>query len=189
VTVANKYGYIDRSGKMVIPPQYDDVGPFSEGLAYVESKENQGFIDKTGKMVIKGEEFVEARGFSEGLAAARGKIGTYGFIDKTGHFVIPPQFHRVGDFSEGLAAVNPVDARWPGDLAYINHKGQMVIKSMSTLPDRPMKAEFDLHYYGFRGEVARVGLGNERDLDAEGCINREGKLIWPKVAPTREDLR
>jgi hypothetical protein len=188
VVIAGKFGYIDRSGKLVIPPRFEVAGPFSEGLAYIEANGNPGYSDKSGTMVIKGKEFVEARGFSEGLAAAKGKNGQYGYIDKTGNFVIQPQFHRVGDFSEGLAPVKPVDAGWPGDLAYINRNGQIVIKSMSTLPDRPMKAEFDLHYYRFCGGAARVGLGNPEDTDAEGYINPEGKFIWPEVT-SKKGLR
>jgi hypothetical protein len=125
VRIKGKYGYIDRSGKMVIPPQFEDAGPFSEGLALINSNGNQcGYIDKSGKLVINGEEFVVARGFSEGLAAAMGENDQYGFIDKTGKFVIQPQFYRVGDFSEGLAAVMPVDAGWPGNLAYINQRAK-----------------------------------------------------------------
>ncbi len=55
---------------------------------------------------------------------------------------------------EGLATVEPGDADYPGNLAYINTRGQVVIISMSTLPDSPMKAESDLHYYRFYGGVA-----------------------------------
>ena len=69
----DKYGYIDRSGKMVIPPQFKDAGPFSDGLARVLLGKQGGYIDKSGQLVIKGEEFEEARLFSEGLAAARRK--------------------------------------------------------------------------------------------------------------------
>jgi hypothetical protein len=190
VKLEDKYGYIDRSGKMVIPPQFSDAGPFSEGLAPVriDSKGDQeGYIDKSGKLVISGGEFSAARAFSEGLAAVRGKNEKYGFIDKTGKFVIPPQFHRAGDFSEGLAAVEPVDAGWPGNLAYINQSGQIMIKSMSTFPNRPMRVEFDLHHYRFCGGVARVSAGNEADEDAEGYINQEGKVIWPKVSPSKQE--
>ena len=56
-------------------------------------------------------------GFPKVWLRSRGKNDKYGFIDKTGKFVIQPQFDRVGDFSEGLAAVKPVDAelaRQPG---------------------------------------------------------------------------
>jgi len=48
----NKHGYIDRTGKIVIPPQFDDAGPFSEGLADVKIGEKWGYVDGTGKVVI-----------------------------------------------------------------------------------------------------------------------------------------
>jgi hypothetical protein len=71
--------------------------------------------------------------------------------------------------------------------AYIGQKGQIVIRSMSSLPDRPDKVEFDLHYYRFCGGVARVGLGIEGNTDAEGNINKEGKFIWPVVTPAKKE--
>jgi hypothetical protein len=198
VQLGDKYGYIDRSGKMIIPPTFGSADQFSGGLALVQldSAGNRwGYIDKSGKLVIKGEGFVMARGFSEGLAAVQGKNGKYGFIDKTGNFVIPPQFYRVGDFSDGLAAVVPVRDSWPGNLNYINQKGQNVIKSMSTIPDRPDKIEHDLNYYRFCGGVATVGLGKEQTdetaflAEPEGYINKEGKFIWPEVTPSKKELR
>jgi hypothetical protein len=195
VNIQDKYGYIDRSGKMVIPTQFSEAGTFSEGLAPVQIDANgdqAGYIDKSGKLVITGGEFSALRGFSEGLAAVRGKNDKYGFIDKTGKFVIPPQFQRVGDFSEGLAAVEPVDAAWPGNLAYINQKGEIVIKSMSTVPDRPDRVEFDLHLYRFCGGVARVSVGKNQPgpfYDDEGYINKEGIFIWPKTTPSKEEVR
>ena len=36
--MAKKYGFIDKSGKVVIEPQFDDAEPFSEGLAKVQRK-------------------------------------------------------------------------------------------------------------------------------------------------------
>jgi hypothetical protein len=197
VMLEGKYGYIDRTGKMVISPKFESADSFSEGLAVVQldSAGNKwGYIDKSGKLIIPGDEFVVARGFSEGLAAVQGKNDKYGFIDKTGKFVIAPQFFRVGDFAEGLAPVNPVrDAAWPGNLAYINHQGHIVIKSMSTFPDLPARVEFDLHNYRFCGGVARVALGkkqtDETDYFAEpqGYINKAGKFIWPKGTPSKKE--
>jgi hypothetical protein len=189
VSLKDKYGYIDRSGKMVIPPRFSSAGPFSEGLAAVENGAQEGYIDKTGKLVINGAEFSLARAFSEGLAAVQGKNERYGFIDKTGKFVIPPQFRRVGDFSDGLAAVQLAGVDWPGNLAYINQQGEMVIKSMSTFPNNPDKNEFDLHNYRFCGGVARVSQGNKEDEYATGYINKKGKFIWPKGTAAKEGLR
>ena len=50
-----KYGYMDRTGRVVIPPQFADAGNFSEGLAGVrlsEEEQKYGYIDTSGKMVI-----------------------------------------------------------------------------------------------------------------------------------------
>jgi hypothetical protein len=190
VSIDGKYGYIDRSGKMVISPRFKEAGPFCEGLASVTVDGNQGgYIDTSGKLVIKEEESEVGRAFSEGLAAVRGKNNKYGFIDKTGVFVIQPQFDRAGDFSEGLAAVQQLDEHWPSNLAYINPKGEIVIQSKSTFPNSPTRVEFDLHTYRFCGGVARVGLGDEKDPDAGGYVNKEGKFIWPKATPSKKELR
>lgn len=103
--------------------------------------------------------------------------GKTGYIDNTGKLVIPPQFDRVGDFSEEFAAVQQVEEPWPGNLAYINPNGEIVIHSLSTFPNSPIKVESDLHNYRFRGGVARVSAGNKTDEDAVAYSNREGKVI------------
>ena len=70
VKMASKYGFIDKSGKVVIEPQFDNAEPFSEGLACVEKDGKWGFIDKSGKMVIE-PQFDGASDFSEGLAKVK----------------------------------------------------------------------------------------------------------------------
>ena len=45
----DKWGYIDKKGKIVIPIQYDDAWPFSDnGLARVKVNGKWGYIDKKG---------------------------------------------------------------------------------------------------------------------------------------------
>jgi len=49
----DKWGFIDTTGYLIFPPQYDDIGYFSEGLAPVLLKEGHwGFINTDGKLVI-----------------------------------------------------------------------------------------------------------------------------------------
>ena len=119
-----KYGYIDRAGRMVIPPQFAWAGDFAGGLAAVrpEKKGLWGFIDETGALFIPAR-YDLARDFAEGLAAVEIN-GKYGFVDRVGAMLILPQFKEVGDFSQGLAAVK-IDGRW----GYGDRSGKLVIPS------------------------------------------------------------
>jgi hypothetical protein len=47
----DKWGFIDRTGKLVIPPQFFHARNFSDGLAPVWLSPRRGYIDKTGKFV------------------------------------------------------------------------------------------------------------------------------------------
>jgi len=47
-----KWGFIDKTGKEVIPCTYDYAESFSDGLAKVTINGKANFIDKTGKVVI-----------------------------------------------------------------------------------------------------------------------------------------
>ncbi len=48
----DKYGFINKSGKEIIPIKYDYIEEFSEGLARVGLNDKEGFLDKTGKEVV-----------------------------------------------------------------------------------------------------------------------------------------
>src|SRR5258708_34786859 len=52
VRVNGKYGYISKSGEMVIQPQFDRAEPFAEGYAPARIDAHWGYIDNTGKPVI-----------------------------------------------------------------------------------------------------------------------------------------
>ena len=54
VEVNDKWGYINRSGKLIILPQYEYAGYFHEGLApVVEVNYKSGYINTSGKWVWK----------------------------------------------------------------------------------------------------------------------------------------
>src|SRR5260370_22035067 len=98
VKIGDKWGYIDKTGKFVIPPQFPHAESFSEGLALVLVGDKYGYIDNIGKTVIP-PQFSHASSFSEGLAAVR--VGDKdGYIDKTGRMAIQPQFVGASKFSE-----------------------------------------------------------------------------------------
>lgn len=67
--------------------------------------EGFGYIDVTGEIVIK-PQFLNARQFSEDLAAVQDKELNWGYIDKTGTFVVEPKYADVADFSNGIGVMN-----------------------------------------------------------------------------------
>src|SRR5690242_14305812 len=81
-----KIGFVDNSGKIIVPLEYDDAGIFSEGLAWVKKDDKYGYVDKTGKLVIP-LKYDEASNFGLGCAAVSwndGRTSEVDYIDKTG---------------------------------------------------------------------------------------------------------
>jgi hypothetical protein len=131
-----KFGYIDKTGKMIIAPNFFVAQNFSEGLAAVRVEETAeskfGYIDRSGQMVIA-PRFHQAGPFSEGLAAVETSaraVGNqvvdiaWGFIDKVGALKIPDKYDFAGKFSEGLARVSIGSGKGAG---YVDHDGKMII--------------------------------------------------------------
>lgn len=100
-----KNGFIDKTGKTIIPLMYEFSGSgFHDGIAAVKLNGKMGYIDKNNKTVLP---FVyeDARSIRDGLALVK-LNGKYGFISKTGKQVIAANHDYAYEFSEGLAAVN-----------------------------------------------------------------------------------
>ena len=71
-----KYGYMDTKGNIAIETKFNELYPFSEGLAAVCRNHNHcGYIDKTGKMVIK-PDFLHAGAFNNGAAQVQARTRT-----------------------------------------------------------------------------------------------------------------
>ena len=114
-----KVGYIDKTGREVIPLKYDKPliggGFFVEGLCRILVDDKNGFIDKSGELVIPAR-FHSANDFSEGLSAAQeNEYGKYGYLDKSGDWAIPAQYDRADNFNNGLAIVSKDDAYYAID--------------------------------------------------------------------------
>lgn len=98
-----KWGFIDNSGKLVIPVKFSQVQSFAEGLAAVQYQGKWGYIDESGAFSIE-PQFRDASEFGDGHAAVEAN-GFWGFIDKSGKFTILPQFDRIMSFVDGPPAV------------------------------------------------------------------------------------
>lgn len=98
-----KVGYIDKTGKFVIPPQNGRARHFVDGLAYVQIDGQRAYIEHTGRP-IGGEMCDGLERCSEGRAVFRTK-DKYGYIEKKGQEVIGAQFTKAYTFLNGVAEV------------------------------------------------------------------------------------
>ncbi|HEX8117703.1 MAG TPA: WG repeat-containing protein, partial [Pyrinomonadaceae bacterium] len=156
------YGYMDKTGRVVIRAQFERAGHFSEGLADACTESGRcGFIDHAGKFVVP-PRYKEVHPFSEDLAYVVTRDGRAGFVNKSGEMVIAPQFEPrpFGDFKEGLAAVTLPDSKKFG---YIDKTGQFRIQ-----PEFGGALEFS------------DGLAPVSTNGRWGYIDREGRFV---IAP------
>ena len=162
----DKWGFIDVSGKLVIPATFDGADQFSEeGLASVSVGDfltgRHGFIDKAGKFVIN-PQYEWASNFHEKRAAVRfgpsSIEGKWGFIDTAGKLVIPAQFDEVKPFSEGMAAVRVGDEK-TGKWGFIDLNGKYVLNpryDAVRAVREGLFVFFDRETCGRRGEHAEI---------------------------------
>lgn len=122
VKINDKWGFIDKKGTYAIEPKYNKTDDFKEGEAYVLTNRDEGIalIDGRGSILFGPKKI--SRYFAEGFAVCK-KDDKYGFVDKSGTWVIQPIFEWAGSFSEGMAKVTFNDK-----YGYINTCGELVIE-------------------------------------------------------------
>lgn len=118
----NKFGIINRNGKLVIPCQYERICfAETEELWIVKKDGKCGCIDSGGNEIVPCGQYEYIGLFSEGLAKVK-LDGKYGYIDHTGKLVISCQWDGCDAFSDGLAKVE-----LEGKAGYIDRTGKLVI--------------------------------------------------------------
>ena len=158
------WGYIDKTGVLVISCEWRDAQPFTDGVARVQRDRKYGFIDASGNLVIPCEYAYAAAQASEGKICVRKEsiLSASGVLNTVGEVIVPFEWTNTLDikFSEGLAAVHNDD----GD-GYVNADGELVI------PNR----------YSF-GNIFRNGYALVQDEDGLFFINTAGEEAFPQFA-------
>ncbi|MBR0156844.1 MAG: WG repeat-containing protein [Clostridia bacterium] len=119
--------FIDKSGKVVIGDSFDLVRSFADnGLAAFKKNGKWGYIDSRGNIAIPAQFGYAYKFAKNGLAAVCDTTThKFGFIDKTGKYVISPEFDLVYSsfFDDGYVIVKVGDK-----LGVIDSKGNYIIE-------------------------------------------------------------
>ena len=191
VQQGGKWGYINRSGEVVIKPQFDSAEAFADGLALVrypprkkplkpgekkaELVDGMGFIDQTGKVVIELDNPLHLYGesFREGLAQYwtyepdKGTVN--GYIDTSGKIQIKARFAVAYSFADGLAAVCiDIDRK----CGFIDKTGEFAIE-----PKYAMTRQFSegMGLAGFeRNRIGFVNKSGEMVIEPQFVVQADG---------------
>ncbi len=179
----NQWGFMGRTGRVVISPSFFDERDFFHGLAAVELLEGKsgfkwGFINEKGRMVIPAR-FDEVRDFVEDLAPVRVER-KWGYIDTSGRMAIEPRFQAAGEFHEGLARVY-LGARWSAVRENLPATTRRVGRSIS---ERTTKLISQTAFRGVAdsGTSARTATLLFRPNSSSHKTSRKG---WPRFASRR----
>ncbi len=184
------YGFLDKTGKVAIEPQYKDAEGFSDGLALVKKDakdswvDDHAFINKKGEIVVDFKTYTRMKSFSDGLAAVNidnDDKDVWGYINTKGEVVIAPTYDYTYPFSDGVAIVGKNDKEFlidkKGEVAFIPGKDMEFLEEtfseglMPVAKGNSLKAKC-----GFINTKGEEVLPFEYDY-AEGFIDGEAYVI------------
>ncbi|HEX8529508.1 MAG TPA: WG repeat-containing protein, partial [Cytophagales bacterium] len=119
-----KYGFLDTTGREVLPPAFDDMdydsSYFWGNRRRVGRDGRFGFVDTyTGRLVVplRYEGSLPSRDSTCWLKLN----GKWGLVSRSGRTLVPFQYDQAGAFSEGLARVGK-----GGKAGHVNGRGEVV---------------------------------------------------------------
>ena len=124
-----KYGFMDLTGKVVIPAKFLNAKDFKDGSAVVETSEGKfSLIDKSGKVleVLKYyKEYESSEGFTP-FYDEKSKL--YGYKNYSGDIAIKPAFLSADRFTNGYAVVAVESREICDKYGLIDTKGKYILK-------------------------------------------------------------
>lgn len=165
----DKEGVINRNGKQIVPPQYDDIFMPKEAdePIIVEKDQRYGLIDQTGKILME-PRYALIHTFSDGLALYTADPFLeednpnvrWGYLNTQGETTIAPQFADAQSFGSGVAWVKRTHN---GNWLLIDRTGKTLLNAPNTYQDVDA---FD-----------KNGLARVQKNDLYGLINKRGESV------------
>jgi hypothetical protein len=167
-----QWGCLDKAGTIVVATRFAAPGQFSQGLAraaLADSDGRFGYLDRHGQWAIP-PRFAAATNFSENLAAVcvgwQDKYdandynedhaptgGQWGFVNRQGEWIFPPQFERASQFVNGAAHVVK-----NGRSLYINQAGEVIFDA------GPFWTTIGAYICEVGGQASKAGIQARTDI-------------------------
>lgn len=183
-----RYGYIDRSGKLAIPMKYEEAQTFNIGLAAVRLNGQWGYIDIHGQPITPFH-FDSATEFTCGRATVQYQ-GLWGVIDLTGKWTIPPIYAAIMHLDCDHRALV---SRWvkPGTRRYF------VVDESYVHDSNPRKIEVPRHLINLlvnddqslpRAFTGLSKLTEKQRADTQAAFDLVNKARYDQAIPALEAL-
>ena len=169
-------GFMDRTGKLVVPLQFSSILRFSEGLAAVQQDGKWGYINAQGKQVLP-VQYDHVYPFYEARSVVK-KDGQWQIIDQQGQTIATLPYAGVSYLKGGYAAVFNGDPL-AEDEAQSARWGVIDCDGREILPPRYEEVGFSGYYFA-QGEdtpVASEGMIAVKENGLWGFVNVAGKVI------------
>lgn len=148
-----KWGFVDKSGKTIINPQFSNTLNFSDGLCAVSNSDGDwGYINKEGKISVN-YQFQNAANFTNDKAIVTND-SKYGVISRDGKYLVNPQFD-MAQIDNNLILIEQ-SGKW----GWADLDGKIVINP-----------QFEIAFPFYSNEITAVKSGENY-----GYINKEGKF-------------
>jgi len=151
IEMNGKWGYIDKTGREVIPVKYDTISDFKRGLAKVKLDGKWGIINENGKEIIP-PKYDDVMSFKDKTVKVRlNDKWKFGYIGGANRIVIPIIYDFIGKFNEdGLAKVK-LNGKW----GYIDKTGKTVKitnpKELKEIKSAMVNVKLNNKYGFYRG--------------------------------------
>lgn len=133
----------------------------ADGMFMLEGDNGYYFLNVAENSIFPdGKGYEKARGFSDGLAAVK-ENGLWGYVDKTGQYILPPRYLETFGFSNGYAYV--IDQN--GQPLVIDRTGEVISSKIGT----------DTGAGGYADGFFRVVANGKYNL-----VDLKGKQYLPK---------
>jgi hypothetical protein len=158
VMVKGKWGIVNHSGKVIIPPVHDSVTISDGGFITTEIESKQAYWDASGKPIFTGYRSV-APADKNGLHRFRSSNFLYGLLDRSGQIKLPAIYASIKPFDDQKNYV----ARCRGREGVIGLDGRQVIPhtfyGLQSLSDGGLAIASDK-----RGSVGAVDVSGQWTL-------------------------